>query len=121
MKFSEIYSATLKFWPSEISIEDGKDVEDTWGNFKNLSKTWTSVEQTTESESEAIQLMVWAIFAGFHKAAITKFLEGTKVIHPNDIDVDYVVHKFEEGLDDPENTQFDNIQTIYINDLKGKT
>ncbi|MGL1888204.1 MAG: hypothetical protein OCD76_16935 [Reichenbachiella sp.] len=121
MNFSEIYSSTLEYWPTEISIEDGKDIEGTSGNFKTLSQVWRSVEQKTETESEAINLMVWAIFAGFHKAATTEFLKGTKTISPSHIDINYVAHKFDECLDDPDNTRFENVQSVYVNDLNGAT
>jgi|SRR5690554_1996420 len=103
LTFKQIFDKTAKFWPTEIDISDGKQVEPPdWGQFDNLSKLWDLTEEKTKSESKLINLMVWAIFCGLHKKAIENHLNGTKKVSLTELNFEYVKYKFEEGLFDSE-------------------
>ena len=118
MHFTEIYDQTIQLWPSEISIEDGRDVAMDGGIFPSLNQHWSEIEIKTEHENEWTKLMVWAISCGLHKLACIKFSKGSKVIKVEDIDLPYVAYKFEEGLYLKENdSSYKDIRGQYKNDL----
>ena len=98
LTFKEVYNLTIKYYPSEIDISDGKDVVKGSGNFKTLSESWNDAELKTENESDFIKLMVWGIFCAYHKKAIDKFLNGTKKVSLIELDMEYLKYKFEESL-----------------------
>jgi len=105
MTFKEVYNLTVKYYPSEINISDGKMVEKGSGNFKTLSDEWNNAEFKTENESDFIKLMVWGIFCAYHKKAIDNFLNGKKSVSLTELDMGYLKYKFEESLLD---TEFEN-------------
>ncbi len=105
MTFKEVYNLTIKFYPSEIDISDGKNVVNGGGNFKTLSESWDEAELKTENESDFIKLMVWGIFCAYHKKAIDKFLNGKKKVSLIELDMEYLKDKFEKSLLNTENIQ----------------
>lgn len=106
---------TAQFWPDEIDISDGKDVvQPDWRKFSTLSKYWDKAEKRTESESEFIKLMVWAIFCGLHRKAIEGFVNGQAKIRLEDLEPEYVKHKFEESLFDSEYDSYADLRNRYI-------
>jgi hypothetical protein len=117
MIFTEIFKSSLKYWPIEIDISDGIDVDSDSGNFRILSNYWDKAEKDSETESEDIQLMIWAIFCGLHKLARIRFLDNEMRIKIDDIDLKYVSERFEESLFDNENNRFVDYRKGYINDL----
>ena len=118
MTFKNIYNLTVKFWPSEINISDGKMVEQDGGNFQILSKIWDGVEMKTENESEFIKLMVWGIFCAYHKKAINNFLDGKKTVSLAELDMEYLKHKFEESLLNTEHDEYAESRAKYIRKQK---
>lgn len=117
MTFTEIFKSSLKYWPTEIDISDGIDVDSDNGNFRILSNFWDKAEKDSETESENIQLMIWATFCGLHKLARIRFQDNEMRINIDDIDLKYVSEKFEESLFDSENNRVVNYRKGYINDL----
>ncbi len=113
MTFKEVYNLTIKYYPSEIDISDGKMVEKGGGNFKKLSELWDEAELKTEKESDFIKLMVWAIYCGYHKKAIDNFMNGKKTVSLNEIDVEYLKYKFEESLLDTEYNYYAELRKEY--------
>ncbi len=44
MTFEEIYNLTIKYYPNEIDISDGKICSKDGGTFMKLSKFWDNAE-----------------------------------------------------------------------------
>lgn len=117
MTFTEIFKRSLKYWPTEIDISDGIDIDSDSGNFRILSNFWDKAEKDSETESENIKLMIWATFCGLHKLATIRFQDNKMRINIDDIDLKYVSEKFEESLFDDENNRVAKYRKGYINDL----
>ncbi|OJJ16802.1 hypothetical protein BKI52_33395 [marine bacterium AO1-C] len=98
LMFKDIYNQTIKYYPSEIDISDGKKIEKGGGYFETLSKSCYKAELNTEKESDFIQLMVWAIFCAYHQRAIDNFLNGKKKVFSYELDMEYLKFRFEESL-----------------------
>jgi phage terminase large subunit-like protein len=113
MTFKEVYNRTIKYYPSEIDISDGKTVEKNSGNFKTLSESWDNAELKAENESDFIKLMVWGIFCAYHKKAIDNFLNGKKTVSLTELDMEYLKYKFEESLLDTEFDNYAELRTEY--------
>ena len=113
MTFKEIYNLTIKYYPSEIDISDGKMVEKGSGKFKKLSESWNEAELKTEKESDFIKLMVWGIFCGYHKKSIDNFMNGKKTVSLDELDMEYLKYKFEESLLDTEDNYYAELRTEY--------
>ncbi|MCG8803988.1 hypothetical protein [Tenacibaculum finnmarkense] len=113
MTFKEIYSLTIKYYPSEIDISDGTMVVKGGGNFKTLSELWDNAELKSENESDFIKLMVWGIFCAYHKKAIENFMNGKKTVSLTELDMEYLKYKFEESLLDTEYDYYNELRTEY--------
>lgn len=113
MTFKEVYNQTIKYYPSEIDISDGKTVEKGNGNFKTLSESWDKAELKTENESDFIKLMVWGIFCAYHKKAIDNFLNGKNTVSLTELDMEYLKFKFEESLLDTKFDHYAKLRTEY--------
>ena len=113
LTFKEVYNLTIKYYPSEIDISDGKTVVKGVGNFKTLSESWNDAELKTENESDFIKLMVWGIFCAYHKKAIDKFINGKKTVSLTELDMEYLKYKFEESLLDKEFENYAELRTEY--------
>ena len=119
MKFSRIYRETKLFWPSSVLINDGELRSSGGGYFPSLSKAWDKAEESAEKWSEWHQLMVWAIFGGFHSLAIREFEKGSLRIMKKDIDCRYIEEKFAENLfTDTQPGYPRQMRRAYKNDLK---
>ncbi|RBP25950.1 hypothetical protein DFR65_1213 [Oceanihabitans sediminis] len=116
MTFKEVYNRTIKYYPSEIDISDGKTVEKNSGNFKTLSESWDNAELKADNESDFIKLMVWGIFCAYHKKAIDNFLNGKKTVSLTELDMEYLKYKFEESLLDSEFDNYAELRTEYKTD-----
>ncbi|SDH81985.1 hypothetical protein [Winogradskyella thalassocola] len=113
MTFKEVYNLTIKYYPSEINISDGKNVVKVGGKFKKLSESWNEAELKTKKESDFIKLMVWGIFCGYHKKAIDNFMNGKKTVSLNELDMEYLKYKFEESLLDTKDDYYAELRTDY--------
>ena len=113
MTFKEIYNLTIRYYPSEIDISDGKIVKKDSGDFKRLSESWNNAELKTENESDFIKLMVWGIFCAYHKKAIDNFQNGKKTVSLTELDMEYLKYKFEESLLDTEFEYYAELRTEY--------
>ena len=98
MTYKEVFNKTIKYYPSEINISDGKNVEKGNGNFKKLTESWNNAELKSKNDSNIIKLMVWAIFRTYHKTAIENFLSGIKTVSASDLEMKYLKSSFEESL-----------------------
>lgn len=116
MTFKETYTQILTFWPLEVDISDGQNVEFDGGYFPMLSKTWRQVEIKTANEPEIMQLMVWAIFCAYHKRAIENYQNGIQKVFLTELDLNYVKSKFEESLFDNESNYYVEIRKKYNRD-----
>jgi hypothetical protein len=68
MNFNKLYLKTIKYFPSEIDISDGKFIEATNGfRFDHLSHAWDLAESYSENEWEI--LLSWVIFRVLHRKA----------------------------------------------------
>ena len=113
MTFREIYKQTVKYYPSEIDISDGKMVEKGSGNFKTLSDFWNEAELKAENKSDFIKPMVWGIFCAYHKKAIDNFLNEKRTVSLTELDINYLKFKFEESLLDTEFEHYTKLRTEY--------
>ena len=102
MKFEDVYSDVIQYWPVAIDISDGELLEGDGGFFKVLSAHWDKIEDDHKESSEWCELMIWSIYAGYHKAAVEGLKNGKVEVSQSDIDLEYVDSKFNESLDDPD-------------------
>ena len=116
LSFKEIYSQSIKFWPSEIDISDGTITDIDSGKFPMLSESWNKAELKTENESEFIQLMVWGIYCAYHKKAIEKFQNKETSVSLTEIDTEYLRYKFEESLFNKETDYYKELRSEYKTD-----
>ncbi|AIJ45588.1 hypothetical protein O987_07205 [Comamonas testosteroni TK102] len=66
--------------------------------FPQLSEHWEMAQAHAKAWSEARQLMVWAIFCAWHKAAVADFKAGRGRIATSDLDMRHLRQKYEESL-----------------------
>src|SRR5262249_10229800 len=116
MKFTKIYAEALRCWPREIDISDGELRKGGGGYFPTLSRIWDTAEENSKHLSEFHQTMVWAIFCGLHKTAVSDFKAGNCVIHKEHIDLVCVEHKFSESALNG-GPYYKQVRLLYVNDL----
>jgi hypothetical protein len=116
MKFWQLYQETMQLWPSSIDISNGELQKD-GGIFPNLSKIWTEVEDQTATSTEWSQLMVWAIYCGWHKAALISFRAGQREVDRRQLDEVYVEYKFSECFYADDLPCWADMRANYENDL----
>ena len=98
MKFKRVLREALRFWPSRMAISDGKLVAGGGGLFPQLSGLLEFAQAHAKAWSEAHQLMVWAIFCAWHKAAVAHFKAGRGRIAKSDLDMRHLRQRYEESL-----------------------
>jgi len=98
MKFSRIFRQATLFWPAQIDISDGELRDGSGGYFPQLSRIWNSAESHTDGWSEWHKLMTWAIFCAFHKAAVANFRANKSIVTKKELEMSYIVARFEESL-----------------------
>lgn len=98
MKFKKVLREALRLWPSQIGISDGRLMAGDGGLFPQLSEHWEMAEAHAKAWSEAHQLMVWAIFCAWHKAAVAHFKVGRGRIAKSDLDMRHLRQRYEESL-----------------------
>lgn len=98
MKFKRVLRESLRFWPGQVQISDGKLQAGGGGYFPTLSRAWDAAEKYADAWSEAHQLMVWAIFCALHERAVASLPEGHTLIAKSDIDFRYLRQRYEESL-----------------------
>ena len=76
MKFSRLFKESTLFWPAEIAISDGQLRSDGGGYFPTLNAVWAKVEEAQSQINDWHDLMSWAMFCGFHKAACEHLKNG---------------------------------------------
>ncbi len=95
----------------------------TEGHTHNLSLTTECLKANNENwpknslVNEWVQLMVRAIFCGYHQQAVDNLKNGIMKINSNNIDIYYTEGKFRESLFNTD-SGFEDIRTFYINDIK---
>ena len=119
MKFSRVYKESKLFWPSTVFVGDGELREGGGGFFPTLSEVWRNAELSGEKWSEWHQLMVWAIFGGYHDLAIQALKEGKTHIHKKDLNAKSIEKTFSENLFTPTAPCYPRqMKRAYKNDLK---
>lgn len=106
MKFKNLFLKTVKYFPSEIDISDGKYIEKSGGfYFKKLSDVWNIAESHSENDWE--NLLVWTIFTILHKDSIhiykhsqIKFITIENILNPQFVEKKYLEALHEEGYED---------------------
>ena len=117
MKFTELYKMNLKYWPSEIDISDAHLQEGDGCYFPKLSRVWDQVENNKLAPLQ--NLMVWAVFCGLHKMAMSTLKYGDATsIKISEIDLIYVESKFSESLFSPDGEYEEQMRLSYVNDIK---
>ena len=97
MKFIDIYKAAISFWPEEIDISGGKQIEETDGFYsENLSNAWNLAEDSSRNEWEA--LMIWVMYQELHKKAAFFHEKGKPNLLVNDLDLSDLEQKYHEAL-----------------------
>lgn len=104
---------SVKFWPSEIDISNGKILDGGGGYFLGISEAWNQAESATENESALVQLMIWGIFCAYHKKAIENYQKGIKKVSLIELDLDYLKNRVEESLFNPEADDYSEIRKEY--------
>ena len=106
MKFNDLYSKTIVYFPNEIDISDGKYIEDSDGYyFGSLSNAWNMAEPRAENKWQ--DLLIWTIFGYLHKKARSLFnskeseiMTLPTVIDIEDLEKDFLSDLQEEGYED---------------------
>jgi len=98
MKFKKVLREALRLWPSQIGISDGRLMAGDGGLFPQLTEHWEMAEAHAKAWSEAHQLMVWAIFCAWRKAAVAHFKAGRGWIAKSDLDMRHLRQRYEESL-----------------------
>lgn len=107
------------FWPKVIDISDGELRNDGGGYFPILSQAWNKAEASTDKWSEWHQLMVWALFCGYHKLACESLSNNQTKILFSDIDKKYVEQKLSESLFATTEPNYPRqMRRAYKNDIK---
>lgn len=117
MKFSKIFAEAQRCWPYQIDISDGELREGGGGYFPTLSKIWDVAELNSKHLSEFHQTMIWAIFCGFHRNAVSDLHTGGKVVCKKNLDLNYVEHKFSESALNG-GPYYKQVRNLYVNDLR---
>lgn len=117
MVFSEIYKKVIEHWPDEIDISDGENVNWEEGSFRTLSGYWCNIEKYCSDKSDAVQLIVWAVYCGFHRLATVCFMNGGGSVQKTELDLHYIALRFEQSLFDTNNCYSEELLKIYQNDL----
>jgi hypothetical protein len=97
MNYKRALKESLRFWPEDIDISDGK-VFSEGGTFPQLSRHWRLAEEHAGKWSEWHQLAVWAIFCAIHLKARNELTNGNFRLAKSNIDLSYVQQKFAENL-----------------------
>jgi len=98
MKFKKVLREALRLWPSQRWISEGRLMAGDGGLSPQLSAHWEMAQAHAKAWSEAHQLMVWAIFCAWHKAAVEHFKAGRGRIAKSDLDIRHFRQKYEESL-----------------------
>lgn len=120
MKFKRVLRETLRFWPSQIPIADGKPTAGSGGVFPQLSRLWDRAEAQAQTWSEAHQLMVWAAFCAWHKAAVLRRKAGLDWMSKADLDGKYLRRKYEESLFAPGSAYPRQMLRAYRREVKAR-
>ncbi|MBV7534922.1 hypothetical protein KW842_03980 [Duganella sp. sic0402] len=120
MKFTKIFSEALRFRPHEIDISDGELRGGSGGYFPTLSRAWDVAEKHSKRLSEFHQTMVWAIFCGLHKKAVSDLRSGGRRIRKVHLDLVYVEQKFSESALNG-GRYYKQVRNLYVNDLPPAT
>gem|GEM_PF-1231710 len=120
MKFKRVLRETLRFWPSQIPIADGKPTAGGGGVFPQLSRLWDRAEAHAQAWSEAHQLMVWAVFCAWHKAAVLRRQAGQDWVAKADLDGKYLRRKYEESLFAPGSAYPRQMLRAYRREVKAR-
>lgn len=117
MKFSELFESSLSEWPDEVSIADGKQIDDEGGHFPTLSETWNRIELKEKEKTPLHFLMCWAIFSGFHELAMRAIkAENLSEIRKADIKPEVVNSAFNESFHDKDG-EWKEYHSDWIDDL----
>lgn len=68
MKFNDLFQKTIKYFPSEIDISEGKIIEET-GGFRSESLFKARKLAESRSENEWEDLLIWNIYQMLHRKA----------------------------------------------------
>lgn len=120
MKFKRVLRETLRFWPSQIPIADGEPMAGSGGVFPQLSRLWDRAEAHAQAWSEAHQLMVWAAFCAWHKAALLRRQAGQDWVAKADLDGKYLRRKYEESLFAPSSAYPRQMLRAYRREMKAR-
>ncbi len=105
MKFENLYSEAISFWPSNIDITDAILVESDNAFISNsISTAWMDAE--AKCSSEAQELMVWVMYKILHEKALALFKSAQfNVDVMQSLDLKEVKVRFEKTLQEPGNEE----------------
>ena len=102
-------------WPDNISISDGELRDSGGALFPSLNTIWNEVEDRCVDDIS--DLMTWAIFASYHRAAISHLKAGDQFVSKSDIDLEYTHYKFNESFYNDEG-DWSEYHSTWIDDYK---
>ena len=118
MKFSRLFKESRLFWPSEIIISDGELRKGGGGFFPTLNRVWDEVEEVQSKINEWHNIMSWAMFCGFHKAACQRLQDGDlSPVKYSEIDRRYIESKMSENLKVVYPSYPKYMRSQYVNDV----
>lgn len=118
MKFTRLFKESKLFWPAEISISDGQLRSEGRGLFPTLNAAWNKAEGSQSKVNEWHELMSWAIFCGFHKAACEHLKnKDFSPVKFSELDRNYIESKLSESLKSVYPSWPKQMRSQYINNV----
>jgi hypothetical protein len=99
MKFNDLYLKTIKYFPSDIDISEGKFIEETQGfRCEILSKVRRLAEAHSKNDWE--ELLIWNIYKLIHRKAKSLYVSDDPklMIVADAIDLDVLEKMYFEAL-----------------------
>ena len=93
---------TLKLFPEEIDISDGKLRNDNGFFSQKLSKAWHSAEDRNAITCNDVDFMIWSVFGLLHKMSRENFSKGIYSVSLNDINHEELKQEYKKALQEAE-------------------
>ena len=92
--FEKLIEKTIRLFPEIIDISDGC-LEGKKSFFsKRLSDAWHNAEVLSDSESEDVNFMIWAIYCELHKRSIENFKNGIMSVSLSELSDDKISRRY---------------------------
>ena len=98
MKFTEIYSRAIRYWPEEIFIGDGLAKGESGYSFPTLTNAWNDAEDALDENDQWLSLTTWCMFQAFHSASKQHLKKGVEILKPKEVTLSEIESRISEQL-----------------------